>query len=75
MRIGDGGSSPASLPHYQTPAEELHAATLEAIDQASLLTQMALGDALKDRTPWDRLPQSVRDVFEGVVEAMGISDP
>jgi hypothetical protein len=74
MRIGDGGSA-TERPHYVTPAEELHGAVLEAVTEANIVTQMALADALQARTPWQRLPASVRALFESVADAMGISDP
>lgn len=74
MRIGDGGSSPTAKPHYVTPAEELHAAVLEAFNDANIVTRMSLADALQAGTPWSRLPESVRTLFESVAHAMGISD-
>ena len=75
MRIGgDGGSSPPARPRYVSPAEELHAAVLDAFGDANIVTRMSLADALQAGTPWARLPGSVRALFEAVADALDLSD-
>lgn len=74
MKIGGGGTPAPERAHYQTPAEALHACVLDAVSDVNVIVRMQLVDALERRLSWSSLPVGVRTLFEGVAEAMGLSD-
>lgn len=69
-----GGGKPTAPRHYRSPAEELHENVLAAFDDASLLTRLALAQALEQGTPWEDLAPAVRELYQRVTVGMGISD-